>query len=166
MADLSPYIPDLDDEDYVEKIAAAFTLIDGFLDEIEAGRDGQASLAANFARYIRAAAGLQAALAANGHKITGLGAPTAAGDAVTKAYADGLAFSSSLPAQAGNNGAVISTDGTTAYWTFDYARKNGSASETFSMATQASTDASKKGANTEFVQERCGLNAETLFYRG
>ena len=166
MADLSPYIPGLDDEDYVEKLAAALALIDGYLDEIEAGRDGQASLAANFARYIRAAAGLQAALSANGFKLTNLGAPTASGDAVTKAYADGLAFAAALPSQAGNNGALISTDGFTAFWTFDYAKKNGNAAETFNLFTQVPTDISNKGASTAFVQERVGLNAETLFYRG
>lgn len=166
MADLSPYIPELDDEDYVEKLAAALALIEGFLTEIEGGRGGQASLAANFARYIRAAAGLTDALSANGYKITDLGTPAAADDAVNKAYADGLAFAAALPAQAGNNGALISTDGTTAFWTFDYARKNGSATETFSMVTQAPSDNSTKGATTAFVQERAGLTAESLFYRG
>lgn len=165
MADLSPHIPALDDEDYVEKLAAALNLVEDYLTEIEAGRDGQASLAANFARYIRAAAGLQAALTANGYKITNLGTPTAAGDAVTKAYADGLAFAAALPSQTGNNGGVIATDGFTAFWSFDYARKNGNAAETFSMFTQAPADSSAKGATTAFVQERAGLNAETLFYR-
>lgn len=165
MADLSPYTPALDDEDYVEKIAAAFALIDGFLDEIEAGRDGQASLAANFARYIRAAAGLQAALAANGHKITGLGTPTAAGDAVTKAYADALAFSAALPSGA-VVGSIVEHDGSIAFWSTDFARKAGNAAQSFNLATQASTDRSNKGASTAFVQERVGLNATTLFLRG
>jgi hypothetical protein len=35
---------------------------------------------------------------------------------VTKNYADGLAFSASLPSQAGNSGKYITTDGTTASW--------------------------------------------------
>jgi hypothetical protein len=36
---------------------------------------------------------------------------------VTKNYVDNLSFSSSLPAQTGNSGKVITTDGTTAAWT-------------------------------------------------
>lgn len=166
MANFNGYRVALLASDYPTKYDGLVTATEATATEVENGRQGQASLAANFARYILAATGLTANLAAGGFKITGLGTPTAAGDAVTKAYADGLAFASSLPAQAGNGGAVISTDGTTAFWTFDYAKKNGNAAETFSMATQASTDRSNKGATTQFVQERCGLNATTLFLRG
>ncbi len=42
--------------------------------------------------------------------------PTAIGDAVTKEYADGLAFATALPAQAGNAGKFINTNGVTASW--------------------------------------------------
>lgn len=42
--------------------------------------------------------------------------PTAVADAVTKAYADGLAFATALPAQTGNSGKTITTDGSTASW--------------------------------------------------
>ena len=42
--------------------------------------------------------------------------PTLSTQAATKGYADGLAFSSSLPAQAGNAGKYITTDGSTASW--------------------------------------------------
>ena len=44
---------------------------------------------------------------------TGLGAT----EATTKGYVDGVAFATTLPAQAGNAGRVIATDGTTATWT-------------------------------------------------
>lgn len=37
-------------------------------------------------------------------------------DAATKGYADGLAFSTSLPAQLNNAGKFVTTDGTTASW--------------------------------------------------
>ena len=37
-------------------------------------------------------------------------------EAVRKDYADGLAFAAALPAQTGNAGKLISTDGTTASW--------------------------------------------------
>lgn len=43
-------------------------------------------------------------------------APAASSDAVPKAYADALAMAAALPAQAGNAGKVITTDGTTANW--------------------------------------------------
>ena len=42
--------------------------------------------------------------------------PVNATDAVTKIYADGLAFSYTLPGQAGNAGKFIATDGTTPFW--------------------------------------------------
>lgn len=38
---------------------------------------------------------------------------------VTKGYVDGLAFSTALPAQTGNSGKVLSTDGSTASWSAD-----------------------------------------------
>ena len=42
--------------------------------------------------------------------------PTLINQAVTKAYADGLAFATALPAQAGNAGLFVTTNGTTASW--------------------------------------------------
>lgn len=42
--------------------------------------------------------------------------PVGVTDAVTKQYVDGLAFSTALPAQSGNTGKVITTNGTTASW--------------------------------------------------
>lgn len=43
-------------------------------------------------------------------------APAVGADAVTKTYADGLAFAAALPAQAGNSGKYVTTNGTTASW--------------------------------------------------
>ena len=42
--------------------------------------------------------------------------PTTSTQAVTKAYADGLSLSAALPAQTGNSGKFITTDGSTASW--------------------------------------------------
>ena len=42
--------------------------------------------------------------------------PSNATDAVTKAYADNLAFSAALPSQAGNAGKFVTTNGTVASW--------------------------------------------------
>lgn len=42
--------------------------------------------------------------------------PSASTDACTKGYADGLSFASVLPAQTGNSGKFVTTDGTTASW--------------------------------------------------
>lgn len=42
--------------------------------------------------------------------------PTTASQAVTKAYADQLAFATALPAQTGNSGKYLTTDGTSASW--------------------------------------------------
>ena len=51
--------------------------------------------------------------------LTGVGTPSAATDAATKGYVDGVAFTmaaGSLPGQSGNAGKFLSTDGTTASW--------------------------------------------------
>jgi hypothetical protein len=51
--------------------------------------------------------------------LTGVGTPSAATDAATKGYVDGVAFSmaaGSLPGQTGNAGKALITDGTTASW--------------------------------------------------
>lgn len=42
--------------------------------------------------------------------------PTTGSHLVNKTYADGLAFSSSLPGQSGNSGKFLTTDGSTASW--------------------------------------------------
>lgn len=51
-----------------------------------------------------------------GRRLKNIGTPTQTTDAATKGYADGLAFAPVLPGQSGNEGKVISTDGTTAFW--------------------------------------------------
>ena len=51
--------------------------------------------------------------------LTGVGTPSAATDAATKGYVDGVAFTmaaGSLPGQGGNAGKFLSTDGITASW--------------------------------------------------
>lgn len=165
MADYSAYLLNLLDEDYPAVYNALIDELQNRATEMENGRQGQANLAANFARYVLYSAATANLNMAN-FKITGLGTPTATTDAVTKAYADGLSFAAALPSQTGNAGGMIETDGTTAFWSFNFARLAGSASQTFNMLTQAPSDRSNKGATTEFVQERVGLNAENLFYRG
>jgi len=76
-------------------------------------RDGQTPFTANFP--------------AGGFKITGLGAGSAATDAVnygqvfggtlaTTVYVDATAFNSALPLQTGNAGKIVTTDGTNASW--------------------------------------------------
>lgn len=54
-----------------------------------------------------------------GVTLTNLGTPSAATDAATKGYVDGVAFAmaaGSLPGQTGNAGKSLVTDGTTASW--------------------------------------------------
>lgn len=56
-----------------------------------------------------------------GSRLTNIGTPTAATDAVTKAYADALAmatFSGAIPGQGGNAGKFLQTNGTVPSWQF------------------------------------------------
>lgn len=116
MADFTAFRVALLGTDYPAKYDAFVVSEQGFANEIEAAREGQASLMANNLRYIKSAAGLTQALPANGWRITGLLAPVAASEPATKAYADALAFATVLPAQAGSSGLEITTNGTTASW--------------------------------------------------
>lgn len=116
MADFSGYQVALGQVDYPAKLSAFITVVQGYCTEVENGRQGQASLAANFARYVVASVGLTANFSAGGFKITNLGTPTAASDAATKGYADGLSFAAALPAQGGQAGKFVTTDGTSASW--------------------------------------------------
>ena len=93
--------------------------------EIVPARQGQANLLANFQRYIVALTGLTMGLPANGFRITGLPSPVAGDEPATKTYADaiktyadGLVFAAVLPAQTGNSGKFIKTDGATASWAY------------------------------------------------
>jgi hypothetical protein len=116
MADFTAYRVALLGTDYPTKYDGFVLSTQGYATEIEAGRQGQASLAANFSRYLLASAGLTQNLLANGFRITGLIAPVANDEPATKGYADGLSFAAALPAQAGAAGEEITTDGTTASW--------------------------------------------------
>lgn len=51
-----------------------------------------------------------------GQRLKNVGTPTQTTDAATKQYVDNAAFSSALPAQAGNGGKFLGTDGTNASW--------------------------------------------------
>lgn len=60
-----------------------------------------------------------AAMDFNAQRLTNLGTPTANADAATKLYVDNTAFTmaaGSLPAQAGNAGKMLTTNGTVASW--------------------------------------------------
>jgi len=116
MADFSGFLINLGNTNYPTIYNAFVAAMQPYATEIENGRQGQASLAANFGRYILASQGLTANLNANGLRIENLGAPNAGTDAVNKTYADNLAFSSTLPSQAGNAGLVPRTDGTATAW--------------------------------------------------
>ncbi len=116
MADFTGFRVSLGQSDYPAKYDGFVLALQGFATELELGRQGQASLAANFGRYLLASQGLTQNLQAGGFRITGLPAPAAGDEPATKTYADGLAFASVLPAQAGNAGREIATDGSTATW--------------------------------------------------
>lgn len=54
-----------------------------------------------------------------GVRVTGVATPSANTDAANKAYVDAASFNAvNLPAQAGNAGKFVTTDGTTASWAF------------------------------------------------
>lgn len=116
MADYTAYRILLLDENYPSKYDAFVTELQARAQEQENAREGQATLLANVQRRIRADVGLTQGLAANGNRITGLLTPVAADEPATKSFAESLAFSSALPAQAGNVGKEITTDGTNASW--------------------------------------------------
>jgi hypothetical protein len=116
MADFTAYRVGLLGQDYPTKYDNFVLALQGYATEVENGRQGQPSLAANFGRYILASQGLTMNLAAGGFRITGLPTPVAADEPATKAFAEGLAFAPALPGQAGNAGLEVITNGTTAGW--------------------------------------------------
>lgn len=64
-------------------------------------------------------AGFDKAIDKTGDTVTGqieFPTPTLGTSPATKAYADGLAFATVLPAQTGNAGKFVTTDGVTASW--------------------------------------------------
>lgn len=116
MADFSDILFSPSQSDYIARLNLLRTRTEAAVSEIEAGREGMPSLLANNLRYIKAAAGLSQALPTNGYRITGLPSPVANDEPATKGYADGLSFSSALPAQAAGAGLEITTNGVTASW--------------------------------------------------
>lgn len=104
MADLTPYQPTPGEYDYLSRIAGLITLIDGYLDEIEAGRQGQASLLTNFQRYMLIGAALTTNLDLAGFRAINGGTPINPGDLTPKAWVEALAFGSALPNIAGSDG--------------------------------------------------------------
>lgn len=116
MATVTAYRITLTATDYPSKYDAFLTYLEPYLTELENGRQGQATLLANFGRYIVASTGLTQNLIANGFRSTGWPTPLSADELVPKGYADGLSFAAALPAQAGNAGKEITTDGATASW--------------------------------------------------
>jgi hypothetical protein len=130
-------------------VEAGFATLQAELDpywlEIANARQSQASLADNLGRYIMALTGLTANLPANGFRITGLVAPTAGDEPATKGYADGLAFSPVLPAQAGSGGKFVTTSGSTASW----ANPNG-------VSSTVKTAGYTAAAGDQFMQNTTG----------
>lgn len=117
MADYTAYRIPLLDENYPSKYDALITELQNRATEMENGRQGQASLAANFSRYILASAGLTQNLAANGFRVTGLPVPVAADEPATKSFAEGLAFSSALPSISLNvQWLGVTNDGSAGRW--------------------------------------------------
>lgn len=117
MADYTAYRILLLDENYPSKYDAFVTELQARAQEQENAREGQATLLANVQRHIRADVGLTQGLAANGNRITGLPTPVASDEPATKDYADGLAFSSALPAISLNTQWLgVTNNGATAQW--------------------------------------------------
>lgn len=117
MSGITAYGINLGDTDYPVKYSGLLAFLDPYIDELVAAREGQASLLANNLRYIKNAAGLTQNLPANGYRIQGLPTPVAADEPATKAFAEGLAFSSALPGvSAVTKGLEITNNGTVSKW--------------------------------------------------
>jgi hypothetical protein len=91
-------------------------------------------------------------LAMSGNKVTGLGTPTASGDAATKGYVDGIAFGGSLDGDRGD----ITVSGTGTVWTVDNgvivdAKVNASAGI---VSTKLAFTQSGAGATTRTVDSK------------
>lgn len=81
--------------------------------------------------------------------------PSNSTDAVTKAYADGLSFATALPAQTGNSGKFVTTDGTTASWATTTISKSYTSSNQAITAAGSFTLAHGLGATPTLI--RCFL---------
>lgn len=116
MADLSPFVIALGDRNYPATHTAFLSYLEPYLDEIEGARDGEASVLARIQKCMVMSVGFTQDFNANGFRLRGLPTPVDADEPATKAFAEGLSFASVLPAQAGNSGKEIITNGTTASW--------------------------------------------------
>ena len=91
-------------------------------------------------------------LVSNGNvEIKDIGTPTTATSAVTKAYADALAFDANagvLPGQSGNAGKFLTTNGSVAGWGFAVSAGAGMASVSGNTLTVSSASASETRAGT------------------
>ena len=75
--------------------------------------------------------------------------PTLSAQAVTKSYADGLSFATALPAQAGNSGKFVTTDGTTASWALPIADQSGNSGKVLTTNGTTSSWSSVKTVNSQ-----------------
>lgn len=123
MADWSDIAFSATQVDYIADLEQLRIRSQNIATEVETARDGEASVLARIQKCMVMSVGFTQDLNANGFRITNLPAPLAASEPATKAYADaiktyadGLSFAAALPAQTGNAGKEIITDGTTASW--------------------------------------------------
>lgn len=106
-------------KDYIFRLEQLRIRSLAFVNEVEAARFGEASLLVGLNAQLLLKVdktGLGANFSANGFRIANVPPPSDPGDAVNKAYADGLSFASVLPAQTGNAGKEITTNGVSAQW--------------------------------------------------
>lgn len=102
--------------DYIPRLEQTRIRSQNVAAEVENARDGQIDLLSRIQECMVMSVGFTQDISANGFRLRNLPVPVNADEPATKAYADGLSFASSLPAQANNAGKEITTDGTTASW--------------------------------------------------
>lgn len=103
-------------KDYIYRLEQLRIRSESLAVEIENARQGKSNLLQALQDLVVFRSGLSASFSANGFAITDSPGPVNPGDLVNKAYADNLSFSAALPAQAGNAGLEITTDGNAASW--------------------------------------------------
>lgn len=105
--------------DYIARLNTLLNRSQAVATEVETARGAQPTLLANI-NYLLAQkvnlSGLAADFQLNGYRMRGAPVPLYADELVNKSFAEGLAFATVLPAQSGNAGGVITTDGVTAAW--------------------------------------------------
>jgi hypothetical protein len=103
-------------EDYIADLEQLRIRSQNVATEVENARDGEASVLARIQKCMVMSVGFTQDLDANGFRITNLPEPLSASEPATKGYADALSFAAALPAQAGNAGMGVVTDGAAARW--------------------------------------------------